>query len=57
MFDERLDVLDQRFQVSTVVGVDFLPLQRLHEAPATRIVIPVARPTHARQHPVLAGSG
>src|SRR5882672_5225043 len=45
------------FQILVFVGVDFFPLQRLHEAFATGIVVGVCRPTHARNHVVLLEDG
>src|SRR6266850_7500808 len=44
-------------QVLVLVGVDFFPLQRLHEAFATGIVVGICRPTHARNHVVLLEDG
>jgi len=45
------------FQVLVLVGVDFFPLQRLHELSQTGIVVGVRRPTHARNHVVLLEDG
>src|ERR1700692_4025644 len=45
------------FKIVVFVGVDFFPLQRLHEAFATGIVVGVCRPTHARNHVVLLEDG
>jgi len=45
--DKLLEVLLQLFQIAIFTGIDLLPLQRLHEAFATRIVIRIGWPAHA----------
>src|SRR5262249_39505428 len=50
--DELLDVNVQILKVAVFVGVDFLPLERLDEALATRVVVGVRRTTHALNHTV-----
>jgi integrase len=44
------DVHPQMIQVIVLVSVDFLPLQRIHEALTTRVVIRIGRSTHARNN-------
>jgi len=40
-------------KITIRIRVDFLPLERLHEALATGIVVGVRRPAHAREHLML----
>src|SRR6202162_6709009 len=52
LLDELFDVHPQMIQVIVLVSVDFLLLQRFHEALTTRVVIRIGRSTHARNHAV-----
>ena len=54
LVDEGFDVRAQMLEIPIVVGVDLLPLERFHEALAAGVVVGVRRPTHARDHLVLA---
>src|ERR1017187_4816360 len=44
----------QIVDVPILVGIDLLPLQGLHEALATGVVVGVGRSAHARQHLMFA---
>ena len=50
--DEGLKVRAEVIEISIGVGVDLFPLECLHEALTTGVVIGVGRPAHARDHVV-----
>jgi hypothetical protein len=52
VFNEFGNVFLQVIQVAIFGGVDFLSLERPHEALATGIVVRIRRPAHARYHAV-----
>src|SRR4030095_15027690 len=50
VINEDLDVSAQVLEIHISVGVDLFPLERLHKAFTTRIVVGVGRPNHAGNH-------
>jgi len=57
LLDERGNVRTQVIEIPIGVGVDLLPLECLHEALTTSVVIGVGRPAHAREHVVRSQQG
>ena len=57
LLDERRNVRAQVVEIPIGVRVDLLPLERLHEALTTGVVIGVGGPTHARDHVVRSQQG
>jgi hypothetical protein len=57
LLDERGNVRTQVVEISIGIGIDLLPLERLHEALTTGVVIRVRRPAHARDHVVRSQQG
>src|SRR5882724_13254095 len=53
LLDELQDVGAQVVEIRVLVGIDLFPLERLHEALATGVVVGVRRSTHAGDHLVL----
>ena len=53
LIDEGCHVPMYMLKITIRIRVDFLPLERLHEALATGIVVGVRRPAHAREHLML----
>ena len=54
LLDERGNVRTQVVEISIGIGIDLLPLQRLHEALTTGVVIRVRRLAHARGRDLFA---
>jgi hypothetical protein len=50
--DKFLDVSAQVIEIAILVGVDFFPLQSLHETFAAGVVVRIRRAAHARNHPM-----
>jgi hypothetical protein len=57
LLDERGNVRTQVVEISIGIGVDLFPLERLHDALTTGVVIGVGRPAHAREHVVRSQPG
>ena len=51
--DENRDVFSQVIEVAVFVRINLLPLESLHEAFATGVVVRIRRPAHARNQFVL----